>query len=136
MKRIIFLCAFITLTIISFCQNSIEVYPSNWWVGMKNPKLQLMLHGKDIGSNNISIAYPGITVQKVHHPENQNYLFVDLVVASATKPGTAIIKLNSGTTVNFQLKARRHNKGIAYAQGVGSQDFIYLIMPDRFSNGD
>ena len=120
----------------SFAQTNIEVYPTNWWVGMKNPKLQLMLRGAGIGSSAVSINYPGVTVIRTNKVENENYLFVDVTISKATKPGTLSIRMSNGRTIPFELKSRRSGNGTAYAQGVRSQDLIYLIMPDRFSDGD
>ena len=123
----------------SFSQN-VEVYPSNWWVGMKWNKLQLMVHGKNIGIyNRVSSRYSGIKIQQVHTVENENYLFVDIIVDQNAKPGSYKINCASADMVqsfDFELKPRRAAKGTAYAQGVTSKDLIYLLMPDRFSNGD
>jgi len=117
-----------------------QTYPTHWWVGMKNPKLQLMLHGKDIGlATSFKINYPGVQLEKVNKVENNNYVFLDLVIAANAKPGKASIiptGWNNGTPIEFEFKARRQGNGTAYAQGVTSSDFIYLLMPDRFSNGD
>jgi glycosidase len=123
----------------SFSQN-VEVYPSHWWVGMKWNKVQLMLHGDNIGKyDRVTSKYAGMKVQKVYADENKNYLFIDVVIASTAKPGS--YKINCATvdevkTFDFELKARRPGKGTAFAQGVTAKDFVYLLMPDRFSNGD
>ena len=121
-------------------RGSVDVYPSHWWVGMKNNKLQLMLHGNDIGAlKKVVINYPGVTVQKVHQVEGKNYLFVDINIASTAKPGKFSIGLPDHKVlrrVPFELKPRRKGNGTEYAQGVRSDDFMYLIMPDRFANGD
>src|SRR5512138_984595 len=136
MRKLFGLIVCIVTIQFSFAQKNIDVYPTNWWVGMKNPKLQLMLHGTGISSSNVTIKYPGVTVAKVNKVENKNYLFVDLVISKSTKAGTASIRLSNGETIPFELKTRRKGNGTEYAQGVRSQDFIYLIMPDRFANGD
>jgi neopullulanase len=136
MRQVLALICSLFIFNYSFSQSKVDIYPTNWWVGMKNPKVQLMLHGTDVGSSTVSINYPGITVTRVNKVENRNYLFVDLTISSSAKPGTARIRLNNGTSINFQLKPRRTGKGTDYAQGVRSQDLIYLIMPDRFANGD
>lgn len=114
----------------------LHVYPSNWWVGMKDYKLQLMLHGPDVSAYKVAIHYPGVTLTKTNKVEGNNYLFLDLVISPSAKPGTVSIRLSDGQTIPFQLKPRRKGNGTQYAQGVRSQDFIYLIMPDRFANGD
>jgi len=135
MKTLTIVFLFLIVNIVS-AQN-IEVYPTHWWIGMKNPKLQLMLHSKELGSvTSATTSYPGIHIGKVYQPENKNYVFIDLNIAANCKAGVANIKLNDGRSIGFQLKSRSAGKGTVFAQGVGSEDFVYLIMPDRFSNGD
>jgi glycosidase len=95
-----------------------------------------MLHGSNIASSTVTINYPGITLVKTNKVDNKNYLFVDLTISKSAKPGTVSIRLSNGQTIPFELKPRRKGNGTEYAQGVRSQDFIYLIMPDRFANGD
>lgn len=116
--------------------NSFNCYPANWWVGMENPKLQIMIHGKNEGNGNAyTINYPGVKLLKVNKVENTNYVFLDLLISPSARPGSFKIK-NNQTTIDFQLKKRRAGNGTTFAQGVTAKDFIYLIMPDRFSNGD
>ncbi len=117
-------------------QNEINVYPSHWWVSMKNPKLQIMVHGNNVGNSNAyTINYPGVKLLKVNKVENANYVFLDLDILPSAKPGIVKIKTEK-SVIDFELKKRRTGNGITYAQGVTSKDLIYLIMPDRFSNGD
>ncbi len=131
-------------SIVSFICISIlhgqDVYPTHWWAGMKNQKLQLMIHEKNIGAGvpQVNISYPGVSVEKVHKVENKNYLFVDLNVGPTAKAGTfkIAIKGQTNTSISYQLKKRREGRGTTFAQGLSSADFIYLLMPDRFSNGD
>jgi glycosidase len=121
-------------------KTTIEFIPTNWWVGMKNPNVQLIIHGDAIANaTGFAINYPGVRVVKIHRPENKNYVFLDLSISPATKHGNASIAVTGFKPVNkisFPLKARRPGKGNQYAQGVYSSEFMYLIMPDRFSNGD
>jgi len=116
-------------------------YPTNWWTGMKWNKVQVMIHGDAIANatGGFSISYPGVKLVKTNKVENINYVFLDLDISSSAKPGTVKIKVSraaSSFDIPFELKPRRSGKGAAYAQGVTSKDLIYLIMPDRFSNGD
>ena len=140
MKKILVLCLSVSACFLSVAQTAeIKTYPTHWWVGMKNTALQLMLHGKNIGSASFSINYPGVLAKKVFKAENPNYVFIDLVVSASAKPGTVKIQMagnGQAKSVDFLLKTRRAGKGSSYAQGVTSKDFMYLIMPDRFSNGD
>ena len=108
---------------------------------MKWNKVQVMVHGNSIGqwANAISINYPGVRLEKINKVENENYVFLDLSIAANAKPGT--IKINVGRAsspfdIAFELKSRRSGNGNDFAQGINSADLLYLIMPDRFSNGD
>lgn len=118
----------------------VNCYPTNWWIGMNNPKVQVMLHGKDIGKNALTVSpYPGVVVEKITPAENPNYIFVDLLISGAAKPGNLQFLTKSGKavqTTSFPLKARRSGNGTEYAQGIRSEDLMYLLIPDRFSNGD
>ena len=140
MKRIFFLI-FLSITIQSFSNDLLNVYPTNWWVGMKNPKLQIILHRKNIGYySNVSITYPGVKIEKINTPENKNYIFLDLIISPSAKPGKMKIKLNGGGLLSedifYELKSRSTANGKSRALGVTAKDVIYLLMPDRFSNGD
>lgn len=120
--------------------NSYKCYPTNWWTGMKWNQVQIMIHGNDIGNGNAyTINYPGVKLQKVNKVENKNYVFLDINISPAAKPGIVKIKVKekqSLLNIDFELKKKRTGNGTSFAQGVTSKDFIYLIMPDRFSNGD
>jgi glycosidase len=114
-----------------------RIEPMNWWTGMKNPELQLIIHGNRIAETTVRLNYPGVKLVKVHKVENPNYLFIDLIISPAAKPGTfdiSFTKPSSKLTFPYQLKAR--DKSPKRIDGVNSGDLIYLIMPDRFSNGD
>jgi neopullulanase len=142
MKSILVTSLLFCLHLISFAQQpNYKCYPTNWWAAMKWNKVQVMIHGDSIGSTAtaFSILYPGVKLQKINKVENTNYVFLDLVIAPAAKPGIIKIKVTgmaAPSTIDFELKARRPERGYEFAKGVNSKDFIYLIMPDRFSNGD
>src|ERR1700760_1525372 len=97
----------------SFAQTSVEVYPTNWWVGMKWNKVQLMVHSSGIKNSlqKVDINYPGVKLEKTDKVEGDNYVFLDLLISPSAKPGTVKIKFNrinlSSLTVDFELKARR-----------------------------
>src|SRR3954468_23385452 len=77
-------------------QDSIQVYPTHWWTGMKNNNLQLMLHGENISANTFSISYPGVKLVKANKVENKNYVFLNLTIAQTAKPGSFRISLKNG----------------------------------------
>jgi glycosidase len=132
------------LLLFSFCsaftQNEIKVYPSSWWVGMKNPHVQIMLRGKHISDKYISLNYPGIRLDNIQKVTNPDYVFLNLTLSSTVKPGIFRIDVDINGdmmyVVSFELKQRTPGNGSTYARGIQSSDFIYLLMPDRFSNGD
>ena len=133
--KILLTLSWVTCFTSVFSATNIDVYPTHWWVGMKNPNLQLMVHGEqELAKGKISVSHPGLLVKAVHQPENKHYLFVDLQISSTVRPGKYTLKLSDGTLFTYELKARKTDKNIH--QGVRSNDLIYLIMPDRFANGD
>jgi len=110
--------------------------PVNWWVGMENPTVQVLLYGKDIARCEVSVNYPGVTLQEVAQLENPNYLFLYLNVDKSAQAGAFDIVLKNGKQQQkqrFELWERNKKVG---AQGFSSADVIYLITPDRFANGD
>lgn len=122
----------------SFAQNlaTIRVNPTNWWVGMKNPNLQILLYRKNISENELTLVkYKGVKLKKVHKVENPNYLFVDVEISANAKPGKLNFKLASvktTETLTYELLPRSAYK----PQQVSPADLIYLVLPDRFANGD
>lgn len=140
MKKFFLSSLFILLVQFSFTQYA-EVFPTNWWVGMKWNKVQVLVKGiyNDFNKEQVSISYPGITLTKVHKLENGLYMALDLTIAPTTKPGDVLIEFISegkAHAVYWKLENRRKGNGTLFAKGVTSEDIMYLIMPDRFSNGD
>ena len=112
---------------------STRVEPPNWWVGMRDTSLQLMLHGTGIADAQPTLApYPGVTLQASHRATSPNYLFVDLDIAPGTRPGELTLSV-AGRTLRYPLLARA--PGSAERQGFGPKDAIYLVVPDRFAKG-
>ncbi len=108
-----------------------KVNPTSWFVGMKNPKLQILLYGKNLNANSVILKpYAGVKLKKVHTVENPNYLFIDLEISKITKPGSLQFTCN-GTSFLYKLQSKSANP-----RGLSQADFIYLLMPDRFANGD
>jgi neopullulanase len=138
-----------TLLIITFCiafaskinAQQTTASPTNWWVGMQWNKVQILLYNKEnsIKNASVKISYPGISISKVTPLENEKYIALDVVIAASAKPGIVQIELknkNNTETISWPIDARRKGNGTTFAKGVRSEDLIYLLMPDRFSNGD
>jgi glycosidase len=115
-----------------------RVEPPSWWIGFKNTSLQLLVHGTNIGKTNASISYPGVALEKTQVTENPNYLFLDLTISEKAKPGKAKISftLNGKEVAEFFYQLQAREPGSADRKGFSSADVIYLVMPDRFANGD
>ncbi len=113
-----------------------RVDPTNWWVGMKSQNLQLLVYGPNAGTLTYTISYPGVRLVKTSKVTNPNYAFLDLTIAPTTKAGTLqLVGKGGGKTLTRGYELKSRTNGLR-AQGVTSADFIYLLMPDRFSNGD
>jgi neopullulanase len=121
-----------------------KCYPTNWWVGMKSNKLQIMVHGDKIADNfpmikmgpaGLKLAN-GVHLTRINRVENHNYIFLDILIDASAKPCKFTFPFLKSIDLQYELKARRNGNGSSFAQGVTSNDFIYLVMPDRFSNGD
>ncbi len=115
-----------------------RVEPMFWWVGMHNPNLQLIVHGDHIADRKVTLNYPGVKLVAVHKVENPDYLFIDLRIFSGATPGTFPIKFSKAgeKTLSYTYALKKRESETGREQGVTSKDLIYLIMPDRFSNGD
>lgn len=139
-KFTVFVVALFCITVNIYAQYA-TVYPTNWWVGMKHNKIQLLIKSdhEQFNKEQLRINYPGITVTKINQLDNSKYISADIAIANTAKPGTVKIEFVSNKKINaveWQLKERRKGNGTQFAQGVNSSDLVYLIMPDRFSDGD
>ena len=130
---ILFLLVFTTfLSAQEIVVNKIE--PPNWWEGMNHNKVQLMVYGEKL--DQLTIDNGQLKITDVHEVESGNYLFLDLDL-SGVKAGDYEILLSNGNNkakINFPIYERSLSKNVH--QGFNQKDVIYLIMPDRFVNGD
>jgi glycosidase len=113
-----------------------KVAPSFWWAGMKNPELQILLYGEDLALSDVSVSGEGIYLKEVVRQENPNYLLLYLDLSEA-KGQTFQILLKNGKKklqVPYELKSRMQRG--EDVKGFTSEDVLYLIMPDRFANGN
>ncbi|MFN3861760.1 MAG: glycoside hydrolase family 13 protein [Roseateles sp.] len=132
MKTLITLATALFMTLPTLATESApRVEPPNWWVGMRDTALQLMIHAPGVADARPTLApYRGVTLKGSHRVDSPNYLFVDLSIAPDAKPGELQLTLG-GRTLRYPLLARL--PGSAERQGFGPQDAIYLLVPDRFA---
>ena len=113
-----------------------RIEPPCWWVGMKNPELQIMVYGPGIGEAHVSVDYPGVRLKETVKTENPNYLFLYLDIEKDAAPGRMDLSFETaGETIvrSYELLPRSTKPG---AMGFSGADVLYLITPDRFANGD
>ncbi len=115
-----------------------RVDPPFWWTDMKNHHLQLMVHGNKISETSPVINYPGVKLENIVRVESSNYLFLNLIIDETAKPGTFTINFmkekKQVVTMSYELKQR--DQSLGNHEGFDASDVIYLLMPDRFANGD
>lgn len=136
-KWLLFVFALTCLNVFG-AQGSIikKTAPEFWWAGMKNPELQILLYGEQISNADVTLTGKGVILKEVVKQENPNYLllYLDLTEADAQ---TLTIRLKQGkklTEIPYELKARvRKGEDI---KGFTAEDVLYLVMPDRFANGN
>ena len=114
-----------------------RVEPLSWWTEMKTP-LQLLVKGEDISSWDVSIeGGKGVEVSAVHKADSPDYLFVDVKISGNAGPGTYYIVFRNGSeTFKYPYEIAARQEGSAARKSFTTADMIYLIMPDRFANGD
>jgi neopullulanase len=114
-----------------------RVEPPFWWAGMYHAELQVKVYAPEIGLTRVEIDHPGVKVKEVVAVDSPNYLFIYLDLSDAA-PGAIRMNFRSGRRVqysyNFELRERE--AGSRYRAGFDASDAMYLIMPDRFANGN
>ena len=114
-----------------------RVEPLSWWVGLKTD-LQLLVQGEGISEYDVTIeGGRGVSVEKINKAESPNYLFVDVNVAPNAQPGTYYIVFSKdGESFKYPYEIAARAEGSAERHSFTTADMVYLIMPDRFANGD
>lgn len=136
MNKLITLLFFTLASIWAMQAQQINVDPTFWWSGMEETELQLMVHGENIAEFTPTLSTKDITIKEVVRLTSPNYQLIYLDIASG-KPGMFDIVFTNGKkkiTYNYELKSRDPKR--KNIQGFDSSDVLYLIMPDRFANGD
>ncbi len=137
MKRILLSLVLVTALVPVLAAVNIDrIEPANWFVGLTNSSLQLMVYGTDIRDADVTIDYPGVVIDSIARLDSKNYLFVYLSLADA-QPGTMTITFSQGKKkkdVPYELKAREMT-GEEHI-GFTNKDVLYMLMPDRFADGD
>lgn len=110
--------------------------PTDWYVGMKDPTLQLMVYGEGIRDAQVSTDYPNARIDSLVRLDSPNYLLVYMNLQGA-QPGEMKLQFSLNgqrTTEKYVLRSR--TKAAEKRVGFSNADVLYLLMPDRFANGD
>ena len=136
-KLLISLLVFIGIS--AYAQKIERVEPPCWWIDMETP-LQLMIYGENLKGSTVVTAkkIKGITVGKIYNADSPNYIFFDLNIGPKSLPGRYdfIVTTSTGEKLKFSYTINNRKEQSANRKSFGSQDMVYLIMPDRFANGD
>ena len=133
MKKILLALSLFSLTASANIKVN-RIDPTNWYVGMQDPTLQLMVYGDGIGKANVTTNYPGVKITSVERLESPNYLliYLDLNNAKAGNMPLVFAQGKKKTTANYELK-KRDMPG-DQRMGFSNADVLYMFMPDRFAS--
>ena len=139
MKRtVLSLCVILIVQgLVAQAPRIVKVEPPNWWTEMKLNRIQLMVCGEHLEGVHTTSLSRDITILKTYSPPNHSYAFIDIEISKTAKPGLRTLTLSSrmgSTSLRFPLLKRRSS--VTEHRGFNSSDVIYLIVPDRFANGD
>ncbi|WP_126650202.1 glycoside hydrolase family 13 protein [Chryseobacterium aureum] len=121
----------------AFSQKALEkVEPAFWWKGMKNPELQILVYGKNVAQNEVTLS-DGVQIKDIRKVDNPNYIFITVNTNEINVPKFTInIKKDKKNIGSYTYELKQRNAGSANRESYTSKDVMYLIMPDRFANGD
>ena len=136
MKRILLVTAILMANVLTMSAAKKQVIdriePTDWYVGLKNPQVQLMVYGKGIRDvASVTTDYPGAVIDSIVRLDSPNYLLVYMNLRDA-QPGTMVLNFGK-TKVQYQLKQREMSGD--KRMGFTNADVLYMLMPDRFAQG-
>jgi neopullulanase len=138
-RFVVLLTAVLFFVTATFAQSGkLRIEPPMWWAGMAGSDLQLMVHAKDVGLTRAVMNYPGLLLKETIMVENPNYLFLNLRLSHDILPGEFTISFVEGkrTVYQYTYELLAREEGSSQRKGFDNTDVIYLLMPDRFVNGD
>jgi glycosidase len=113
-----------------------KVEPPGWWIGL-TPDVMLLLSGDHLQATEVICNLATVRVSRTQSSAGGDYLFVWLKIGADTRSGTAVCRITTPTgNVSFELPLAQRTSTPGKFQGLSQSDVIYLIMPDRFANGD
>ena len=133
MKKTILTYAFLFVVLLMSAATQVKVTridPTDWYVGLKNPTLQLMVYGQNVRDAEVSVDYPNVRIDSIARLDSPNYLLVYLNLSGA-QPGEMTLKIGK-QKVKYLLKQREMSGD--KRMGFTNADVLYMLMPDRFAS--
>jgi glycosidase len=136
MKHLVFFFYITSISLVFSQKTTVQhVEPPNWWTGMQHHELEVMIHGNEIAK--LEVKSPDLKVLEVHRTENVNYVFITIETALLA-PGTYHFQFYNGKKKVMEIPYELIERSVSSAQrkSFDATDVLYLLMPDRFSNGN
>jgi len=133
MKKILFL---LPILLFNFSFGQIDkVEPPFWYENMTNNQVQIMFYGKNIAQNTVTVSN-GVVITQVQKTENPNYVFVTIDLKNITAQELMFTFKNGKKSFNQSYSIKKRKENSRNRKSFDSSDMMYLIMPDRFANGN
>jgi glycosidase len=133
MKKILFL---LPILLFNFSFGQIDkVEPPFWYENMTNNQVQIMFYGKNIAQNAVTVSN-GVVITQVQKTENPNYVFVTIDLKNVTAQELIFTFKNVKKSFNQSYSIKKRKENSRNRKSFDSSDMMYLIMPDRFANGN
>ena len=134
----VWIATFVAGTTAQAAEATVEALePPFWWAGMKDPSLQIMVRGESVAQLQPELDCPGVELVEAHRVDSPNYLFLDLDLSPDLSPGSCLIWFKAeGRLESIGYRFEERSAESSARKGFSSADVIYLVMPDRFANGD
>lgn len=112
-----------------------KVEPPFWYEDMQHSDVQILFYGKDIAQNKVSVSN-GIVIENIRKTENPNYLFVTIDTKNVSAQDFVFTFKNGKTVFTKPYSLKKRNPNSRERKSYDSSDVLYLLMPDRFANGN
>lgn len=136
MKKIILLFSLIVIAISTAHAREVHVEPSFWWSGMEEPELQLMVYGENIAGYIPEVTSKNVRIKESVRLESPNYLILYLDISESIPETFDILFTDGKEKITYSYELKERNPDRYNIKSFDASDVLYLIMPDRFANGD
>jgi glycosidase len=135
-KSVLLLSLLLSAMTMKAAQKIDRIEPTDWYVGMKDASLQLMVYGNGVRTADVTTDYPGVRIDSIARLDSPNYLFVYLNLTGA-KPGMMTLNFkNNGSTTKVKYALKQRAMSGDEHKGFTNEDVLYMLMPDRFADGN